>query len=89
MGLGGKHPSPPGSAGTDCDTTGAVLSLGYPATISHGMGWSRALVLEQVGWTACERADCKDRESCTGKREEGRAEETMEGVEGEDEGGRK
>lgn len=83
VGLGGKPPSLLGSAGTDCDTTGAVLSLGPAATISRGMGWSRALVVEQEGWTTRERADREDGE------EERRAGEMMEGVEGEDEGGRR
>lgn len=73
-------------------------SLGRAAATSHGTGWWRAPVPEELGWTSRERvleqlggSRCGDRlhrQTCLGKREEGRAEEMVEGLEGEGEEGR-
>lgn len=89
-------------AGREGRTKGAVPSLGRAAATSHGTGWWRAPAPEELGWTSRERvleqlggSRCADRlhgqtdrQTCLGKREEGRAGEMVEGLEGEGEEGR-
>lgn len=78
-------------------------SRAQPGTRGQNPPWNGlAWVLQELGWSSCERGleqlsgtRCEDRlprqtdrESCLGRREEGRAGKMVEGLEGEGERGR-